>query len=155
LKKIYKYKTIGYLKQGDIQLFKVIRIITIPNNNKYFVLQDFKKNKHLLPFKLYENYNFKINSEIKCKIDKINCVGRIFLEPQHFYFSINKNFEFEYITDIEIVKKNKNRYKYHKFIGKYNFTALLPFKHNKNKLKKYSKYIFEIDRISKAIIYLK
>ncbi len=155
MKKIYKYKTEGYLKQGDIQLFKVVRIITIPNNNKFFVLQDSNGNKHLLPFKLYENYNIEINSEIKCEIDKINCIGRIFLEPLHFYFIENKNFKFKYMSDIETVRKNKSRYKYHKFIGKYNFTALLPYDYNTNKFIKNSRYIFKVDKISKAVIYLK
>ncbi len=59
------------------------------------------------------------------------------------------------MSDIETVRKNKSRYKYHKFIGKYNFTALLPYDYNTNKFIKNSRYIFKVDKISKAVIYLK
>jgi len=155
LKKIYKHKTEGYLKQGDLQLFKVIRKITIPTNNEYFVLQDLKGSKHLLPFELYENYDIKINSNIKCKIDKINCIGRVFLEPQHIYYKENEYYKFEYIEEIEIIKKNLKKYKYHKFKGKYNFIVLLAIINNEKKFLKKEKYNFKINKISKSIIYLK
>ena len=155
MKKIYKHKSKGYLKQGDLQLFKVIRKIIIPNDNEFFVLEDLKGSKHLLPFKLYKNYNIKVNSEIECKVDKINCVGRIFIEPLHYYYKVNKSYKFEYIAEIETIRKNQNKYKYYKFKGKFNFTALLPISYKENIFINKTKYNFKIDSISKAIIYLK
>ena len=85
MKKIYKYKAEAYLKQDSICKFKIIREITIPNDNKYYVLEDVIGNKHLLPTEFYRNYDIKIKSEIECTVDKVNCIGRIFLEPLHHY----------------------------------------------------------------------
>jgi hypothetical protein len=36
-----------------------------------------------MPAVYYEAYGFKPGDEIVCKIDRINCTGRIFLEPKH------------------------------------------------------------------------
>ena len=88
-------------------------------------------------------------------VDKINCIGRVFLEPEHHYYKPKHSYEFEYEGEIEITKKNLKKYKYHKLKGKYDFIALLSTSSNNIQIDKKSKNVFEIEKISKAKIYLK
>ncbi|MBN1251409.1 MAG: hypothetical protein JXR51_08110 [Bacteroidales bacterium] len=155
MKKIYKYKTEAFLKRGNIYNFKVIRKIFIPNDREYFVLEGLTGIKYLLPIEYYTNYNIKTNSEIECIVDKINCVGRIFLEPIHHYYKVNNSYEFKFISEIEIAKKNLIKQKYYKLKGEYNFTALLSATYSINKFDIKQNKIFEIEKISKATIFLK
>jgi len=69
------------------------------------------------------HYNFSLNQVIKCKIGKINCSSRIFLEPEHPIYKINGIYEMNFvrtdrITNSKELKKDaiiiqdKNKIKY-------------------------------------------
>ncbi|MCD6113647.1 MAG: hypothetical protein J7J86_10350 [Bacteroidales bacterium] len=95
-----------YLEEGKKYNFKVINKILFPDDNEYFVLQDPFGIKQLLKTKYYKNYNIKINSNIVCKVDKINCTGKIFLEPEHPYYKTGKVYDFDFVKFIN--KKNNS-----------------------------------------------
>ncbi|MBE9467693.1 MAG: hypothetical protein IMY72_05140 [Bacteroidetes bacterium] len=82
--------------EGETYQFKVNNITTLPDDNKeFFVLQDIFGNKQLLTTEYYKNYNIKKGRIIKCKVDKINCNGKIFLEPEHPIYKQGKIYDFE------------------------------------------------------------
>jgi hypothetical protein len=87
---------------GNWYVFKIIKIIDITDEGSYYVLKDINKNNFLLPLKYYHSYNIKIQDIIICRIDKINCNGRLFLEPVHPYYREGEiyNFKFEKISSI-------------------------------------------------------
>lgn len=58
--------------------------------------------KTTLSFENYKHYNFFIGQKIKGKIDKINCSGKIYFEPEHPVYKIGECYCFEVI---EVVKK--------------------------------------------------
>jgi hypothetical protein len=71
------------LTEGGNFPFRVHNRVQLQDNAWYYVLQDINGLKHFMPAVYYEAYGFKPGDEIVCKIDRINCTGRIFLEPKH------------------------------------------------------------------------
>jgi len=75
-----------------------------------FVLQDILENKLIMTSVYYDNeiYNLKIGMEITCYVDKINCNGRIFLEPEHPYYKIGDIHTFPFIRKSKRYDKDGN-----------------------------------------------
>ncbi len=71
------------LKQGNYYNFKYIKRVKLEDDNTYMVFEDMYGIRHFVGYKMYENYNLKLNTDVTCLLDKINCTGRIFLEPKH------------------------------------------------------------------------
>jgi len=111
------------LKEGETYSFKIYKTTVFPDGDEYYLLESPFKSKHLLSKKLYLHYNFSLNQVIKCKIGKINCSSRIFLEPEHHIYKINGIYEMNFvrtdrITNSKELKKDaiiiqdKNKIKY-------------------------------------------
>ncbi|RLD59779.1 MAG: hypothetical protein DRJ01_10850 [Bacteroidetes bacterium] len=84
--------------EGETYQFKVNNITCLPGGNKeFFVLQDIFGNKQLMSTEYYKNYDIKKGRIIKCKVDKINCNGKIFLEPEHPIYKQGKIYDFEFV----------------------------------------------------------
>ncbi len=77
--------------------FKVLSKSATPDGEAFYVLEDIYKHRHLLPAKYYAEYKLQIGTTITCYIDKINCAGKIFLEPVHPYYKLGQNFDFKYV----------------------------------------------------------
>jgi len=76
----------------------------------YYILLDSSGNKHLLENKYFTNYNHQIGKTYNFRIDKINCKGKYFFEPEHPNYKIGKNYDFYFVEKrIEISKKKKIR----------------------------------------------
>ncbi len=91
------------LIEGRYYPFKVLSEIEGVDGVTYFKLADPNGIKHLLKKKLYEKYGIKPGMTINCHIDKINCSGKIFIEPEHPLY------ENEGIYDFDVCgKKNEN-----------------------------------------------
>lgn len=93
---------IAELKEKQAYEFQVLRKTEIYGQN-YFILLDPLNDKHLLPAMFYENYGIKPGKKLTCYIDKINCSGAIYLEPEHPDFLLGENYEFE------VLKRAKHR----------------------------------------------
>lgn len=91
------------LREGEYYIFKYLNCITMEDNNKYMVFEDEFGTKYFIEFEPYQHYSLKLLSEIRCFVDKINCTGRVFLEPEHpiyqagesYYFTIKSIFSNE------------------------------------------------------------
>jgi hypothetical protein len=82
------------LEEGQWYCFKVLNYIQLQDELWYYILQDINGLKHFMRADCYKDYDFKIGTEIKCKIDCINCTGRIYLEPEHPFYKEGKIYEF-------------------------------------------------------------
>jgi hypothetical protein len=72
------------LEEGTTYRFSILRIIEMPpDGEEYYVLESEFKTKYILLKKFYKHYNLSIGKTILCKVDKVNCNGKIFLEPEH------------------------------------------------------------------------
>lgn len=87
--------------EGNWFPFKIHNLIQLQDNNWYFVLMDTNGLKHFLSAEYYKNFNFQTGDVISCRIDKINCTGRIFLEPKHPYYIEGEIYSFDVLTFIE------------------------------------------------------
>jgi hypothetical protein len=95
------------LTQGKTYKFKIAKETVLPDGENHFVLMASDKSRHLLPFKLYGNYSFKVGQTIKCRIDKINCTGRIFLEPEHPLYKEKETYLMHYVRIENIMTSKK------------------------------------------------
>lgn len=92
-------KGITIFFEGEWLPFKIHNLVQLQDDAWYFVLQDINGLKHFLPAENYKSYGFKTGDEITCKIDKINCTGRIYLEPKHPCYREGENYYFDVLND--------------------------------------------------------
>lgn len=85
------------LTEGEWYLFKIIKRISLDDNESFFVLADKMNYKILLPANYYADCDLKVGQNIKCRVDKINCNGQIFLEPEHPVYTENEKYFFDVI----------------------------------------------------------
>ena len=93
------------LSEGEWLPFIIHNLVKLQDDEWYYVLQDVNGLKHFLNAQYYENYGFKPGDEILCKIDKINCTGRIYLEPKHPYYTEGEMYDFELINQSDLIDK--------------------------------------------------
>lgn len=74
------------LEEGKVYPFLILKTISLEPGDRWLVLQDPNGYKILLPEKYYTEYGFKPGQKIRCRVDKINCNGRMFLEPMHPFY---------------------------------------------------------------------
>ena len=86
-----------YLKEGEYYPFRVVRNTLLPDGSSAWMLEDLKQQKILLEKKNYRHYAFSTGQVIQCRVDKINCSGKVFLEPPHPYYQEGLVFEFDLI----------------------------------------------------------
>lgn len=90
--------------EGEILRFNITGYTSIPETDEsFYILKNPFGGKHLLKAFGYEHYNFKINQKINCKIDKINCSGKIYLEPENPIYKQGEVYDFEFIKIIDNV----------------------------------------------------
>ncbi|MCD4792829.1 MAG: hypothetical protein K8R54_06335 [Bacteroidales bacterium] len=97
-------QSINY-KEGQSICFKINKHIELSKNESYFVLEDQFGRKQLLKSDFYENYKFKIGQDMNCRVDHINCSGKIFLEPEHPVYTEGEIYDFI----IDKIEASKNR----------------------------------------------
>ncbi len=83
------------LSEGDWFPFRIHNLVHLQDDAWYYILEDVNGLKHFMPAEFYEFYNMKPGDEIICKIDKINCTGRIFLEPKHPIYIEGEKYSFD------------------------------------------------------------
>jgi len=88
------YNTGKRLEEGKRYIFKVIGKVTLQDEQAYYILEDPHKIRHLLPSWLYKYYGIKTGQTITCKVDKINCTGRVYLEPEHPCYKEGQTYDF-------------------------------------------------------------
>jgi len=71
------------LEEGRYYKFKTVKTVTLPDTSESLVLHGPDGKKYLLALSPYTHYDLKDKTEVRCKVDKINCTGRVFLEPEH------------------------------------------------------------------------
>lgn len=82
------------LEEGKYYPFRVTGSVILPDGSDCFILTDVNGVKHLLYKEFYSNYKLTLNKEILCRIDKINCTGKIFIEPEHPYYKLGSSYTF-------------------------------------------------------------
>lgn len=74
------------LEEGRRYDFLVQKTLDI-GSVTYYLLRGPSRKKYLLRKDLYEDYDIQMNTTINCRVDKINCRGEVFLEPENPHYS--------------------------------------------------------------------
>lgn len=91
------------LEEGRSYCFTNVKSIVLPGGEVNLMLAGPDGKKYLIPLDRYSEYNLVTKPEIICKVDKINCSGKVFLEPAHPYYREGESYFFAIAgeTDVE------------------------------------------------------
>ena len=86
------------LKEGNIYDFKVIKhILMPPDEEEHIIVQDEFAFRFLLKQKHYPDTNFVDGESITCRVDKIGCNGKIYLEPENAFYKLGQYYDFDFV----------------------------------------------------------
>jgi len=85
------------LKEGETYRFKIRGKKKFPDGEYCYIMQDPFGYQHYMPAGYYEKYNIDNLEYLDCKVDKINCSGKIFLEPPHPDYVVGESYDFNCI----------------------------------------------------------
>ncbi len=100
------YKKDHNLIEGKNYDFKIIKEVSI-DKEEYYILETPLKTRMLLPKKPYLLYDFQLNTTINCKVDKISCSGKIYIEPQHPFYKTGEVYPFM-VEKVELINNLYN-----------------------------------------------
>jgi hypothetical protein len=86
------------LNEGEWFPFIIHNLVQLQDDAWYFVLQDINGMKHFMAAENYKSYGFLVGDMILCKIDKVNCTGRVFLEPKHPDYKEGEIYYFDFVS---------------------------------------------------------
>lgn len=88
--------------EGEVHSFLINGFTEIPGTDEFFfILKNKFGGKHLLKSIHYNHYNLQVGETIKCRIDKINCSGKIYLEPENPKYKVEETYSFKIKTIID------------------------------------------------------
>ena len=142
------------LEVGNEFVFSVEKKITLPDGEYFILLADFNQ-KYLLPTEFYFEFKLKIGDKIICRIDKLNCNGKVFLEPKHPVYNVGDKdvFTFQEI-ETRYTRKTKDKYLVRKAIGDKTIRAITPIENENISPSQDEKWLCEIDKIKKGELIL-
>jgi hypothetical protein len=82
------------LIEGKKYHFLVEKELTLPDNSKHFLVIGPDDKKYLIAAERYSQYGITPGNSIRCKIDKVNCRGKVFLEPQNPWYTEGRSYNF-------------------------------------------------------------
>jgi hypothetical protein len=92
-------------QEGFWYFFTIENISNILEKGNHYVLKHESGRKMLLNAQHYVKYRFKVGQTIECRVDKVNCMGQIFLEPRHPFYNDGSFYSFKYLG----IKNNEDR----------------------------------------------
>ena len=134
------------LNEGEIHSFQVINIVTIEGEGDFYVLRhNITGRRLLLPVEPYSKYSIKKGQQITCRVDKVNCTGKVFLEPKHPYYEEGKSYPFDIVS-----KQNEGNNLYYIVSDCFENQIKIPFNENNLKIEG-EKLFLKVDRIKKGV----
>ena len=88
-------KTAHIFEEGKYYTFTLTgKVVLPPDDEEFFVLKSQFDSRHLLKYLPYHYYGLEIDREVRCRIDKISCSGKMYLEPEHKDYKENNTYTF-------------------------------------------------------------
>lgn len=91
--------------EGDILKVWLKKQIQLPDEKEYYLVEDENKNRFMIPVMAEWQQIFQQYDNFICRVDKINCSGKIYLEPMHPHYQIGQSYPFLY-TKLDAVTSN-------------------------------------------------
>ena len=86
------------LTEGESYVFRLTGRLNLDKGEDFFVVQDPFGYKMLLPAGFYAEYGFREGQELICRVDKISCSGKMYLEPRHPRYEEGNLYDFDVIS---------------------------------------------------------
>lgn len=139
------------LTEGNWYNFKVEKSVSIDQEDDFFVLTDPYGTRYLLEKEVYKNYRITEGEQLMCRVDKINCTGKVFLEPKHPHYTEGDIFPFEVVNN----QQNRNSVGLTEYFvmvrDAFGYETLVPNPENKNLS---GVLLCRVDRIKKGTLFL-
>lgn len=81
-------------QEGQNIEISLLREISLNDVDRFYLFQHESGDKFMLDKSMYPEYNFELGKKINARIDRINCSGKIFIEPEHPVYKEMKSYEF-------------------------------------------------------------
>lgn len=85
------------LIEGETYPFKILGQIELAHGEQFLIMRDLLGYKMLMPAGYYKHYQFAHGQTIMCRVDKINCNGRMFLEPENPWYTQGLEYDFDVV----------------------------------------------------------
>jgi len=82
------------LEEGKTYTFDALKTIELPGGSLNLMLGGPDGRKYLLPLEYYQGYDLNAPGSVRCRVDKINCSGKVFLEPLHPLYLEGESYDF-------------------------------------------------------------
>lgn len=142
------------LIEGKSYSFKIDGIITLPDDKSSFKIVDPNGVSHLLDYSTYLDYGLKPGNFISCRVDKINCTGKIYLEPEHPYYKPGKTYEFSFEHFESLIKTTGEHQQMAVFKDEFAKQVSIPLDDLNSIPIKGQKFNFVITRIKKGQLFI-
>jgi len=93
------------LCEGVTYPFNFIKLVPLSDHMNYMLMEDPYGIRHLVPYEFYISYNLQPGNVVCCRVDKINCTGRVFLEPEHPHYQTGSVEGFSFVG----IKQDKQK----------------------------------------------
>lgn len=90
------------LEEGELYTFRILKHLNF-EGEQFYILETPLKNRITIPAEPYKKYQLKIGEELRCKVDKISCSGKMYLEPEHPFYKVGETYWFD-IVEIKTIK---------------------------------------------------
>jgi len=94
------------LQEGNSYRFRVSKKVNIPPDNDEYIVVVLDDIRLLLKKNHFPNTEFIPNKEINCRVDKIGCNGKIYLEPENTNYKLFEDYFFDFE---KIIEKDGNK----------------------------------------------
>jgi hypothetical protein len=85
----------GKFTEGQVYEFVYIKNVIL--DEEFLVFEDKDKERYLLPLQNYKDYNLELHKTVKCLISRVDCKGKISIEPEHPYYKIGETYDFKFV----------------------------------------------------------
>jgi len=85
----------GKFTEGQVYEFVYVKNVAL--DEEFLVFEDKDKERYLLPRQNYKDYNLVPHNPVKCVITRIDCKGKISIEPEHPYYKIGETYDFKFV----------------------------------------------------------
>jgi hypothetical protein len=141
-------------EEGNRYNFTITGTVLLPpDDEKFLILQSSHGSKHLLKYEPYKDYGLQIGNRVDCRIDKISCSGKIYLEPEHKSYKEGTIYCFK-ISGFEEILNSEGMAE--KFLGLFDVNGQVVFVNiGDHSMRDFAETVLcRVDRIKKGKLYL-
>jgi hypothetical protein len=85
---------VARITEGRKYRFLIEKVTEVPEKGEHYVLHGPDGRRYLIPVQNYMDYGLKTGDTVFCRVDKINCKGEVFLEPENPFYREGKRYQF-------------------------------------------------------------